>query len=292
MSAGILLQRGTLWKKLIKQTQYALQTGALQSIPTDYEFIEQSGINFLVRTIANLVRKDVDTSRDQDFNPFLPYDQDLFVADISDTHLCLLNKFNVVEHHLLIVTRAFEDQETWLTQQDFAAMLTTLAEIDGLAFYNGGKIAGASQKHKHLQLVPLPFVPQGAKIPIESAITAAQYTNAIGTIPAFPFVHAIALLNFDGQDLATASLSMQECYHRLLRIVGLDCQSSSSHGAYNLLVTRKWMLVIARSQESFENISVNALGFAGSLFVKDTTQMQILKAHGPITILQNVAISR
>lgn len=287
MSAGIMLQPGTLWEKLITQTQYALQTGALQSIPTEYEFIEQNGINFVVRTLANLARKDVDKpNRDKDFNPFLPYDKDLFVADISDTHVCLLNKFNVVDYHLLIVTRAYEDQENLLNQQDFTAMLAALAEIDGLAFYNGGKIAGASQKHKHLQLVPLPFTPQGAKIPIASAIAAAQYTNAIGTIPV-PFVHAIAQLNLDWQDLHAAASSMLASYHHLLRAVG------DNHPiAYNLLVTREWMLIIPRAQECFKSISVNSLGFAGSLFVKDAAQMQLLKAYTPMTVLQNVAISR
>ena len=29
-----------------------------------------------------------------------------------------------------------------------------LAEVEGLAFFNGGTVAGASQPHKHLQVVP------------------------------------------------------------------------------------------------------------------------------------------
>ncbi|NIO40609.1 MAG: phosphorylase, partial [Burkholderiales bacterium] len=42
---------------------------------------------------------------DMAMNPFLPYGKDLFVSDISETHLALLNKFNVIDYHLLIVTR-------------------------------------------------------------------------------------------------------------------------------------------------------------------------------------------
>ena len=34
-------------------------------------------------------------------NPFLPYEEDLYVCDLSPTHVCLLNKFNVVDHHFL-----------------------------------------------------------------------------------------------------------------------------------------------------------------------------------------------
>ena len=40
---------------------------------------------------------------------------------------------------------------------DFDALARGLAAIDGLAFYNGGTVAGASQPHKHLQLVPVPL---------------------------------------------------------------------------------------------------------------------------------------
>ncbi|WP_104548523.1 phosphorylase [Chroococcidiopsis sp. TS-821] len=293
----MVLEPGKLWIRVIEQTKFALRTGALQSIPTDYEFIEQNGISFLVRTLSNLVRKDEAQKQDKitaigNFNPFLPYEEDLFVADISETHLCLLNKFNVVDHHLLIITRAFEEQENWLNWRDFQAMWVTLAEIDGLAFYNGGKMAGASQKHKHLQLVPLPLTPQGVKLPIEKAIAATQFTGSIGRSPLFPFVHAIAQLDPNWVTSPdTAATATLKCYQNLLHAVGIetnDFKSDKQSSAYNLLATRQWMLVVPRSQESFKSISVNSLGFAGSLFVRNDEQMQILKSYGPMTVLQQV----
>ena len=54
-------------------------------------------------------------------NPFLPYEEDLFVADLSDAHLLLLNKYNVVAHHLLVVTRRFEPQSDLLNSADLDA---------------------------------------------------------------------------------------------------------------------------------------------------------------------------
>ena len=113
-------------------------------------------------------------------NPFLPYDADLWVTDISQTHICLLNKFNVIENHILVVTRVFEDQESLLTAEDFEAMWICMAEFDGLAFYNSGPIAGASQQHKHLQIVPLPLAPKGLMGPIEEALTSANYHKGVG----------------------------------------------------------------------------------------------------------------
>lgn len=296
----LLLESGALWAKVTERTEHALRCGALQSIPTECEFVEQDGVNFLVRVLPNLARKE-EAKKKQDkettttgnvFNPFLPYEEDLFVADISDTHLCLLNKFNVIDHHLLIVTRSFEEQETLLTLQDFAAMWACLAEIDGLAFYNAGKTAGASQRHKHLQLVPLPLVPDGLTVPIAPLLPSTRFEGSIGTIPSFPFVNALA--QFDPNSLQSpleAAASTLEYYHTMLQALGLISENSNSlGGAYNLLATREWMLIVPRYLEYFESIPVNSLGFAGTLAVRSFEQLKILVEHGPMTILKNVAV--
>lgn len=295
----LTLKPGALWDKVVERTQSALQCGALQSIPTDYEFVEQDGIHFLVRILSNLAHKDAARQRQAqhprttgsaEFNPFLPYEEDLFVADLSETHLCLLNKFNVVDHHLLIITRAFEDQETLLTWRDFEALGACLAEIEGLAFYNAGKTAGASQRHKHLQLVPLPLVPEGPHLPIEAAIASAQLSDSFGTVPGLPYRHAITWLEPNWFTSPSAAAVLHERYIRLLDSIGLSGGSDNQPvGAYNLLATRKWMLIIPRSQESFASISVNSLGFAGSLFVRNAAQMKLLKDYGPMMILRQVA---
>jgi hypothetical protein len=60
-------------------------------------------------------------------NPFLPYDEELWVADLNKTHTLLLNKFNLVDHHTLVVTREFEKQEVPLTAADLASTLAVMA---------------------------------------------------------------------------------------------------------------------------------------------------------------------
>ena len=300
----LTLKPGTLWASVTAQAEHALRCGALHSIPTKYEFVEHNEIRFLVRILSNLARKD-EAQKKQDkktatsgkeFNPFLPYEEDLFVADISDTHLCLLNKYNVVDHHLLIITRAFEEQESWLTRGDFQALWACLAEIEGLAFYNAGKSAGASQRHKHLQLVPFPVIPEGTKPPIEPAIASARFQGSVGRIPGFPFLHAVAKLDPSwAKSPLEAAEATFESYRTLLSAVGLPWDEGNNNrqsGAYNLLATRQWMLIVPRSQESFASIPVNSLGFSGTLLVRDNRQMKLLKDCGPMTILKNVAQSR
>lgn len=293
-------QPGTLWQKLQTRAQQALKTGALQPISTEYELIEQGGIPFLVRVLANVSRKEA--ARRQQFqqekvtgkpvNPFLPYDEDLFVTDISDTHLCLLNKYNVVDHHLLIVTRQYVSQEDWLSLADFEALWKCLAEVDGFAFYNAGKTAGASQPHRHLQVVPLPLTPEFSGVPVGVAIAAAQFTQGIGQSPLLPFRHAIGL-NPWPVALPVAAKQGYQQYHQLLEQVGIADSTGSwkgpQSGPYNLLCTRQWMMAIPRCQEHYDQISVNSLGFAGSLLAKNAETLARLKALGPLSLLQAVA---
>jgi sulfate adenylyltransferase (ADP) / ATP adenylyltransferase len=288
-----------LWQLTRDRTRSALECGALQSIPTHYEWLEDGGVQFLVRVVDN-IRRRVEARREQtakgpDFNPFLPYEPELFVCDLSPTHVCLLNKFNVVEHHLLMITRQFESQETLLTRSDWAALWTVLAQIDGLAFFNGGALAGASQPHKHLQLIPLPLVPDDpqphARLPIEPPIQAAL-AQGLTQVPSFPFVHAIAPLDLLNAMDPTAVLQM--AYHTVLQACGLaigdGITATLASGSYNLLATRDWLFLVPRSQDGWDKIGVNSLGFAGALLVKNAAQLAHLKAQQPMTILTQVGI--
>jgi len=297
----LLLEPGTLWARVTERTAHALACGAQQSLPTEHEFIEQGGVRFIVRTLAGLARKESDNiiqaeQAAQSANPFLPYDDDLFVADISKTHVCLLNKYNVVDHHLLLVTRAYEEQETLLTLQDFEALWACMTEFDGFAFYNGGRIAGASQRHKHLQIVPLPLSPSGPRIPIEPVLAVARMSGPVGTAPNLPFRHGLLRLDLRRTlSPQAAAEALLECYHALLDAMDLKHDDGErSHrqaGPYNLLITRHWLLIVPRLEESFEGIAINALGFAGALLVRSQEQLDTLKQHGPMTALQQVALS-
>ena len=63
-------------------------------------------------------------------------------------------------------------------------------------------------------------------------------------------------------------------------------------GSYNLLVTRRWMLLVPRMRECFQSISFNSLAFAGALLVQDPAQMDELRAAGPFAALEWVAAAR
>ena len=246
----------------------ALLSGALEPINTTIEVVEDAGVRFQLRQVDSLERKRRHTrSRPPGFNPFLPPEPGLFVAELSASHRCLLNKFPVLSRHLLVVPRTFEDQRQLLTVADFAATWPCLELLSGLAFYNGGLVAGASQRHKHLQVVPLPLVPGEAGVPIAAA-------------EVLPFRHARR--DFAG---VPDPVTLHACYVALLQELALWRDDGWQVGPYNLLLTRSWMLVVPRIRESWKKCSVNALGFAGALLVKNEARAQRVRDAGPMRIL-------
>lgn len=288
------LQPGTLWPAIVQRTSHALQRGALCPIETVQSSIEDGGVRFLVRQVSSLTRKDkVRGTGSAGGDPFLPYDPDLFVADISDTHVALLNKFNVIEHHLLIVTRGFEPQESLLTVVDFAALLACMAEFGSLGFYNAGAAAGASQAHKHLQAVPLPLAEAGPSLPIGPLLESARVTGTIGIVPGLAFANAFAPLDIFAAPRHDMACTVCERYRALLDAVGIraiDVDGRPRQSApYNLLVMPTGLLLVPRFSEFVEGIAINALGFAGSLFVRDVAQMRIIERLGPMSLLQRAA---
>jgi ATP adenylyltransferase len=278
------------------RTDAALQCGALLPIDTTRTLIEDGGVRFVVREVSSLARKhaaaQTPTPRTADRpDPFLPYDPDLFVVDLSGTHIALLNKYNVIAHHLLVVTRRFEPQDALINLADFTALRDAMRAFDGLGFYNGGPEAGASQTHKHLQVVPLPLDESTPHVPIEVLFDGVQSVDGIGTVPGLPFRHAFARFDFLAESSAQRAT---DCYRALLDAAGIgtrDVQGVAHQATpYNLLVARQWMLAVPRATERVDGISVNALGFAGSLFVRDAAQRQTLAQLGPMAVLTRVAL--
>ncbi|MFD1559808.1 DUF4922 domain-containing protein [Paraburkholderia silviterrae] len=347
MAATVLTAR-TLRDAIAQRTRDALRCGALQPIETALMHIDDGGVRFAVRQVSSLARKEAARrtdapSRDMPQaparNPFLPYDDDLCVGELSSTHVALLNKYSVLDEHLLIVTRRFVPQEVLLDHADFAALLVVLHGFDALGFYNGGPQAGASQPHKHLQAVPLPLDAAGMAVPVETLLdaapadavaagaagvdaaaayaAAADAATAAVRVPGLPFAHAFARLDLAGrangaiaggdalrdapqgalqgalQDAQPDAQRALDTYRALLHAAGIGTVEvegvAHQDAPYNLLVTRRWMLVVPRGTERVEGISVNALGFAGSLFVRDAAQRETLARIGPMTALSRVA---
>ena len=260
-----------------ERARHAVTCGALEPIATQVETLCDGGLRFQVRLATNLERKrKVTEARAPEFDPFLPYDQDLYLGDAGPQHAVLFNKFNVLDEHLLIVTRKFEHQDEPLNAHDFAALARCWAVADGLAFYNCGGASGASQRHKHLQLVSR-LGPDGLYAPVEDVLDPQA-----GRVPEFQFLHGVVALALQGADPSEAGHAMARRYDALMAATG------ATGGPYNLLATPSWMMVIPRASEHSGRTSINALGFAGSLFVRDTDELDEIRRRGPLAVLADV----
>ena len=282
-----VFEPGTLLQMTRDTSVAALNSGALRPISTYQELSEDCGVQFLIRRVN---REAAVRRGPAAVNPFLPYDPALFVSYASETHVCLLNKFCVFDGHLLLVTREFEHQQSPLTCNDFAALAKCLAEFDSLGFYNAGPTAGASQPHKHLQLVSLPLASKADRIPLDPlSAPSSRKMSAQQTAIWPPFASAVAALTWDPahSELARGA-ALLSTYQELLARLRLDVHTQPAT-AYNLLVTRAWMMIVPRLYERFGTMSLNALAFAGALLVRSESQLRALQQHGPMSALRYVA---
>lgn len=191
-----------------------------------------------------------------------------------------------MEGHLLIVTRDFAEQRGSLTADDFAAVWAALADLDGLAFYNAAPEAGATQRHRHFQLVPPPLGTGPARTPVDPLFAHALPAEGIGRIPGFAFAHgALRLDDLAGAAPEDAGPALRDRWKALVRAAG-----ARPTAPYNLLLTRDWMFAAGRSRGHLERIPVNALGFAGGLLARSDAQLERVRALGPLRLLAAVSL--
>ncbi len=251
-----------LWDQVAARSASALAAGALEPIPTVQREVPDHGVRYGVRVMANPRWKP--SAPRSATNPFLPPDPRLTVCDWGPEHALILNKFPIFADHLLLISRDFVPQTAPLALSDWVAARSLLRAADGLLFYNGGEVAGASQPHRHIQLVRTPLGPGEGAFPTEGALDS----GALG-------------ISVAGADMPEDPAEAYALYQTLHQALGL-------HDArpYNLLATARRLWLIPRSAEHFQGVSVNALGFAGSFLVRSEAAADALTAAGPLEALR------
>lgn len=256
---------------------HARSTGALLPVITEQRVIEDAGMAFRVEWLSSLAMKDLAAKLPRagdksSTNPFLPFEQDLFVADLSDTHVAILNKFQAFPGHLVLITRRFVEQGAPLERADLEACARMLEQSPGLIFFNSNSDAGASQRHRHLQFIP----------DYEPPVAAMIGTSAL------PFAHR--LHRFEAEAFADVPAAAER-----LRAIVRDAYGLLGPGeggelpAYNLLITRDWLMIVPRRAETAAGVSLSALGFAGLIGLRSQDQFAAVEAFGPMAMLVEAA---
>lgn len=279
------------------RTEQALASGDLSPLQTSEAVVQDGGLSFIVRWAASLAAKDAAAPvvlpggpRDPNFNPFLPPDPALTVGPIGSQHTIILNKFPVCLHHLVLARREFFEQLTPLELCDFEAMAQLLCGYGGLGFYNGGAAAGASQRHKHVQWLPgeagNASMQQLAQSMPADAVSGQPYQH-----PALSFKHVLFKVDAShGAEVRASAAALLAAYTQGSAYLGLVPGADGLLPSYNLLAGEGWLLMLPRSQEHFEGVSINALSFGGTIYVRQPEQLELIAQTGALKALAAVAL--
>ena len=269
----------TYWEKALKQTRISITKNSLYPLETTNltrEFYDKS--DFVIRKL--------DTSRFKKNNyygpkqnPFSPWDKILEIDKIGTTHQLILNKYPVQKGHILLITNTWMPQNGWLDINDWVAIQKVNNDTTGLWFFNSSPIAGASQPHRHFQLLRRS---QGeSSCPRENwfrELTSNNYESKLKK--------SIAVADFNFFDNPS---NIYNLYLELMKKIGLGDPiiDEKPKNPYNILITDNWISIIKRRQDHVHGFSINGLGFAGYLLITEKSNINYLKKFGPEKLLEN-----
>ena len=268
------------WEKALDQTRLAIENESLFPLKT---YIITNDLyqknDFIIR------RLDTSKFNKKNFygpklNPFCPWEKILEIDKIGNYHQLILNKYPVQKGHILLITNTWKPQNGWLDINDFIAIQKVNKDTTGLWFFNSSPTAGASQPHRHFQLlrrskgeISCPREKWFLEINSDKDADSKLKKNII-----------VSKFNF-----LENSLSLFEIYLELAKKLGLGdpINDKKPKFPYNVLITNKWIAIIKRSNDHIHGFSINGLGFAGYLLVTDKSDINYIRKIGPEKLLES-----
>jgi ATP adenylyltransferase len=77
-----------------------------------------------------------------------------------------------------------------------------------------------------------------------------------------------------------------EFYHRAMLELELLNDGDQPTQAYNMLLTRRWLMLVPRYGEAVSGVGFNAMAFAGGILVRTAEQLAWVKEVGLLHVLQ------
>ena len=218
-------------------------------------------------------------------NPFLPWDKSLEIEQISRAHVLILNKYPVTLGHMLLISSSWEKQSSWLTRKDFSSISIVERDLSGLWFFNSSPKAGASQPHKHFQL--LPRLKDELSCPRDNWFKDKLKLRKEGSMILDKNIHVLERTRYGKSD---SDEELYELYLNLCEIISLGKPENNLAplNPYNLIFTSSWIALVRRKRESYKGFSLNALGFCGYLLATKESDIKWLLVNKPIKLLEKV----
>ena len=267
------------WEKALNQTRLAIDNESLFPLKTDIittDLYEKN--DFIIRQLdtSKFNKKKIYGPKQ---NPFCPWEKILEIDKIGKNHQLILNKYPVQKGHILLITNSWKPQNGWLDINDWKAIKEVNNDTNGLWFFNSSPIAGASQPHRHFQL--LRRSEGELSCPREKWFLEMNINKDTNNILKRNII--VSKFNF-----LENSLSLFELYLELAKKLGLGTpvNDRKPRYSYNILITNRWISIIKRSNDHIHGFSINGLGFAGYLLVTDKSDINYLRKFGPEKLLE------
>jgi ATP adenylyltransferase len=260
-------------------------------------------------------------------DPFENPPADLLVIALprkDPSHNLVLNKYPVIPNHSIIATKTSKPQTDILEEDDLAithACLRAWSEGSShdsprrlFAFFNSGEHSGASQPHRHLQLLPFEDMASSTALRDDWTLLVDKMNHPVPGKP--PFLHHPSI-PFRHYALRVPSRpSSSELHQMYLALYRAAVQAVREFSAeppaedklegrrptaaaisYNLAMTADMMAICPRrsetaavpSSEGEGSVAINGTILAGTLMVKDPVEWDSLQ-HDP-HLLNDVLIA-
>ncbi|KAK3676211.1 hypothetical protein LTR78_003961 [Recurvomyces mirabilis] len=254
------------------------------AVPFDFEFRIAKCLSHKPMDPVNAKRKTAFEDSDPDF---------VVLEQVGARYRLILNKYCVVRPQFVLHTQCLKPQTALLDFDDIHAAWTALDHLgeNYVAIYNGGKDAGASIGHKHLQILPRPssfgldFLimkylrceadNKDEKNGISRSARQLKLATLLSEVPYQLGVRGLS----DGIDSST----VHNTYNELQEKLSLDHDSPN-----NLILTRDYIMLIPRHRAHIDQISgyiANAAAMMGMVWVQSENLFEGWLQYGPMRVL-------
>ena len=272
-----------IWSKALEISRKAVDTKALFPLKTIKYKSYDNNCDYELRFLKSPIPKFVNEYGPRQ-NPFIPWDSRLEIQPINNKHTLILNKYPVQIGHMLLITNSWEPQNGWLTIHDFEAIVNVDNDTTGLWFFNSSKEAGASQPHRHFQLLPR-HLSESVCPRYEWFCKLLNNTNDQNSFISHCISIKRRMKNVDSQ--ANELFNSYKLMAKDLHLGDIDIINKPLKH-YNLLITSEWIALITRKIDRSNGFSINALGFAGYFLGTNRSNVDRLIKYGPEEILKDV----
>ncbi len=274
------MKKEIYWEKALRKTKISINSKSLFPLETTNITKDlYKGNDFVIRELdINKFKKNILIGPKK--NPFKPWDKILEIDSIGYDHQLILNKYPVQLGHILLITKNWKEQNGWIDIKDWEAIKEVNKDTSGLWFFNSGPLAGASQPHRHIQLLRRDAFELSC--PREKWILDFINENHKNE-------RLCKNMRIKKFSKSLDEENIYEIYKDLSFELGLGEPNLDIKPKYpyNLIMTNNWMLLIKRKTDNLYGISINALGFAGYILVTEKSDIQYLKKFGPEKLLEN-----